>query len=243
MSSIPGYHNHKGSIFSKIHSLLILLTNQPSKYDELTQKIEYRIEYVLHEQFATFDELVSGVSDVVWRDGGSFVSVGWFFRGFHDAPHCSEQARTFVAQLCTYVLRWFAIASVEDFWAHVASQNCSIPSGGAPSFIRTGSLVGSFIEWGLLSHKLVWRHLIKPLTNHHNVYNDNCSPEAVWANAIYQLFTTAGNTLLQGLLEPADIQVCFGIFDTQCTWIMEFESGKLQVHHNVLLLAMRHIRA
>src|SRR5258708_17931490 len=107
-SEHPGYHNRKDHIFSKIRSLLISLTKEPSKYDEITPKIEYWIEYVLREDFSTVDELVEGVLYVAWDGGGSFASVGRFLEEFRDAPHRSEEARTFVTRMCTHVLRWFA---------------------------------------------------------------------------------------------------------------------------------------
>ena len=223
------YDDRKGPICSKIYSLLILLTNEPSKYDELAPKIEYWIEYVLCEQFVTVDELVEGVSGVPWDGGGSFTSVGRFLKEFQDAPQRSGQAKSFVAQLCTYVLRWFAIACVEDFLMVSKAFFCPILSSSGPSFIRAASSVGYLIEWGLLEHDLVRRHLIKSLTSHQYSPDDKDSAEAVRANAIYQLFIAAGGTLLQGLLESEDAQVCLGILDTRREWINGFESAKLQV--------------
>ena len=219
------YDDRKGPICSKICSLLIL-TGAPSKYDEIAPKVEYWIEYVLREQFATVDELVEGVSEVAWDGGGS--SAGRFLKEFHDASHRSGQARSFVVQLCTYILRRFAIACVEDLWMKPGGGFIPRNSKG-PSFIRAASFVGYLIEWGLLEHDLVQRHVIKPLTNHHYYPGDKDSPETVRANAIYRLFIAAGNTLLQGLLEPEDAQVCFGILDTRREWIKGFEPAKLQV--------------
>ena len=230
------YDNRKGPICSKIYSLLILLTNEPSKYDELAPKIEYWIEYVLCEQFVTVDELVEGLSEIAWEEGGgSFTSVGRFLKEFHDAPHRSEQARSFVVQLCTYILRWFAIACVDDLWMNTGFGSILSSSSGGPSFIRAASFVGYLIEWGLLEHDLVRRHLIKSLTQHHYCPGNKDYPEAVRANAIYQLFIAAGDTLLQGLLASEDAQVCFGILDTRREWIRGFESAKLQVSHIVPL--------
>ena len=225
---VPGYDHRKRQIFSKIRSLLILLTNEPSKYDEVSSKIEYWIEYVICEGFVTIDELVEGVSGVAWDKGGSFASVARFFKEFHDAPHRPEQARSFVAQLCTHVLRWFAIASVEDLSWHL--KYYSICPGDGSGFVRAASFVGHIVESGLLAHDLVRRHLIKSLTNHDYYHlGDENSPGTVRANAIYQMFAAAGNTLLQGLLEPEDAQVCFGILDTRRRWIGGFEPAKLQV--------------
>ena len=224
----PGYDHRKQHIFSKIRSLLILLTNEPSKYDEIASEMEYWIEYVICEGFVTVDELVEGVSGVAWDSGGSFASVGRFFKEFHDAPHRPEQARSFVVQLSTHVLRWFAIASVEDLsWSQ---QYSTISPNYGSGFVRAASFVGHLIESGLLAHDLVRRHLIKSLTKHPYYHlGDQNSPGTIRANAIYQLFAAAGNTLLQGLLEPEDAQVCFGILDTRRGWITGFEPVKLQV--------------
>ena len=222
------YDDRKGPICSKIRYLLIFLTKAPSRYDEIAQKIEYWIEYVLCEQFATVDELVEGVSEVAWQKDGSFTSVGRFFKEFHDAPQRSGQARSFVVQLCTYVLRWFAIACVEDLQMH-SGYGPEILSDRGPGFIRAASFVGNLIEWGLLKHDLVRRHLTKSLTSHQYSSGDKDSAEAVRANAIYELFIAAGETLLQGLLESEDAQACFRIIDTRRQWITGFESAKLQV--------------
>ena len=212
MSDIPGYHNHKKHIALKIRSLLISLTKEPSKYDEIAPKIEYWIEYVLREGFSTVDDLVERVSYVAWDSGGSFASVGKFLKEFRDAPHRSKQARTFVTEMCLHVLRWFAIASTESL-ADSDWINGSVSSYGGPGFIRAASFVGYLIEYGLLSHEYAQRHLIKSLTSHHGENEGKYTPGAFRARAIYQLFTAAGNTLLQGLLEPEDVQACFDILD------------------------------
>ena len=207
----PGYHNRRGPICSKIRSLLISLSKEPSNYDQIAPKVEYWIEYVLREGFATVDELVEGVSGVGWDDGVSHANVARFFREFYDAPHRSEQARSFVSQLCSYVLRWFAIASAEDL---VWTSGSLVSTRGAPGFTSAASFVGYLIDRELLSHELVQRHLTKSLTNHHdNDYRPNSSG-ATRAKAIYQLLTAAGNTLLQGLLEPDDAQACLDILNT-----------------------------
>jgi hypothetical protein len=230
MSDQPGYHNRNRCIGQKIISLLISLTNEPSKYDEITPKIEYWIEYVLREDFSTVDELVEGVSHVAWNHGGSFASVGKFFKEFRDAPHRSEQARTFVAQMCSHVLRWFAIVSAEDLSTSSSYRDGMVASGGGgPGFIRAASLVGHLIESGLLSHELVQRHLIKSLINHQDNDGDWNGHGAVRSKAIYELFTAAGNTLLQGLLEPDDIQVCFHKLGLRHLPYMGFDAVKLKV--------------
>jgi hypothetical protein len=232
---MPGYHERKGPICSKICSLLTSLANEPSAYDEITPKIEYWIEYVLREGFATVDELVEGVSEVAWGGGRTFASVGRFLKEFHDAPQRSEMARSFVAQLCTYVLRWFAIASVEDIRMDLPHEYFLITTNGANGFIGAASFVGSLIEWDLLTHELAGQHLIKPLTNHKYLLGNVNSPETVRANAIYQLFVAAGNTLLHGLLESEDVQVCFQILEPRRESIQGFESAKLQVQYSAPL--------
>ena len=222
-----GYHNRQEPICSKIRSLLISLTKDPSKYDEIAPKVEYWIEYVLRHRFATVDELVEGVSGVAWDDGGPFSSIGRFLKEFNDAPHRSEQARSFVTQLPPYVLQWFAIASVEDLWTN--SSSSLISKNGGPGFIRAASFIGSLIGWDLLNHELVRQHLTKPLTNHYDNHDHPCSAEATRANAIYQLFTAAGDNLLQGLIEAEDVQVCFNILNLRRGWITGLDLAKLQV--------------
>ena len=235
MSDQKGQHNQREPVCSKIRSLLVSLTKEPlSKYGQIAPKIEYWIEYVLREDFITVDDLVEGVSWVAWDDGGSFANVGRFLREFRDAPHRSEQARSFISQLCPYVLRWFAIASVEDLWTSTSSL---VSRGGAPGFIRAASFVGHTTKCGLLTPELFRRYLIKPLINHHNIYENHHCPEAVRANALYQLFSTAGSALLQGLLDLEDVETCFGIFGTRSGWIEGFDSAKVKVR---LCLLRRH---
>lgn len=225
----PGNHDHQEHICSKIRSLLIDLTNEPSNYDQIAQKVEYWIEYVLRQCFATVDELVVGVSSVARESGGSYASVGRFLKEFHDAPHRSEQARTFVTQLCPFVLRSFAISSVEDLWFISYSRGSISNNGPAPGFIRAASFVGYLIEWSLLSRELIRQHLVKPLISHHQKYDNELSPDIVRATAIYQLFAAAGNSLLCGLLGTEDVQVCFEILDSRHRWITGFDPAKLQV--------------
>ena len=107
--------HRKKHVCMQICSLLISLTTHPSEYDDISLKIEYWIEYVLHEEFLTVEELVEGVSYVAWNTNSQFFAgVGKFLKEFYDAPHYSKQARTFVAQMYFHVLWWFVIASVED---------------------------------------------------------------------------------------------------------------------------------
>ena len=216
MPNKAGFHNRKNPILSKIRSLLISLTNEPSKYhDRIIQNIEYWIKYALREDFMTVDELAEGVSCVAWEDGGSYASVGRFLKEFRDAPHRSEQARSFVTQLCSHVLRWFAIASAEDPSDDPYEQPDRVARRGGWGFVRAASFVGHLIECGLLSHELVRQHLIKPLTDHYYGYSGNFQRNPVRANAIYQLFIAAGNTLFQGLFEDEDVWVCFETLDAQ----------------------------
>ena len=230
MSSRPGYHNRKEHICSKIYSLLLSLTKEPQKYGEIAPKLECWTDYVLREDFLTVDELVEEVSYVAWdTNSGSFTSVGKFLKEFRDAPHRSEQARTFVTQMCSYVLRWFAIASVESLsssWNPTSVSSCR-----GKGFTRAASFVGCLIEWGLLSHELVRRHLTKPLTNHYDNDHRTDSPAAFRAIAIYQLFVAAGSTLLQGFLEPDDVQACFDVLDAWSRRGMVCGAAELEVQY------------
>ena len=212
--TMSDFHNCKNPISIKIRRLLISLTTKPSEYDKITPKIEYWIEYVLREEFTTVDELVEGVSWVAWTSGGPYSNVGRFFKEFRDAPHRSEQARSFVTQLCSHVLRWFAIASVESDLSMTPYNGGPISSGGGNGFVRAASFVGHLIEYGLLRQDLVRRHLIKPLINHFEE-DPRYVRDLVWASAIYQLFIIAGNALVQGLLEPEDVRLSFETLDAQ----------------------------
>ena len=202
MSAEPGYHNRQPILAANIRNLLSSLS--PSTYNEIAPKIEYWIEYVIVEQFMTTDDLVERVSSLAWEDRAAYSDILRLLKDFRGAPHRSEAVRSFVVQLCTHVLRWFAIAAAEDF--SIPWGTSSVASGGGEGFVRAAMFVGYLIECGLLSHDLVRRHLIKPLVTH-RCYG------SYRARAIYQLFLIAGNTLLQGLLEPGDVQVCFGILD------------------------------
>jgi hypothetical protein len=52
---------------------------------------------------------------------------------------------------------------------------------------------------------------------------------ATRALAVYRLFTAAGNTLLQGLLEPDDVRDCFDMLDALPHRYMGFDVAKLKV--------------
>ena len=212
MSNGPDFHNCKSPISSKICSLLFSLTNKPSEYHQIIPKIEYWIEYVLCEHFTTVDELVDGVSCMAWWSGGSYEGIARFFKEFRDAPRRSEQARSFVTQLCSHVLRWFAITSVESL--SMNNYSGSIASGGGYGFIRAASFVGHCIAHGLLSQEFVRQHLIKPLINHYDRGGGSCW-DPVWASAIYQLFIAAGRSLFEGLLEAEDVRLGFETLDAQ----------------------------
>ena len=231
MSNEGGFHNCKRPISSNIRSLLISLTREPSKYDRTTQNLERWIEYVLREDLTTVDELVEGVSNVAWEGGGSFASVGRFLKEFRDAPHRSDQARSFVTQLCSHVLRWFAIASVEYHSNPNEDWGGIIASGGGKGLIRAASFVGRLIECGLLSHELVRQHLIWPLTDHYYGDSEDFKRHSVRANVIYQLFIAAGNTLFQGLFEAEDVWICFETLDVQSKAgnIKEYDTARVKV--------------
>lgn len=186
----------------------------PSTYDEVAPKIEWWIEYVLGEQFMTTSDLVERVSPVAWDSPRpSHSDISRFLKEFREAPHRSEQARSFVDGLCIYLLRWFAVASAEDLWVNW-SKGLALECGG-PGFISASSFMGHLIERGLLGGELVRRHIFKPLANHY--YNPgNLSKQSIRANAIYELFT-AGNTLLQGFLEPEEVRDCFEKLEIRVT--------------------------
>ena len=205
MSNGTGYHNCKAALASNIRDLLRDL--EPSTYDEIAPMIEYWVEYGLTEKFTTIVDLVERVSPVAWDTHGSPSDISRFLKEFRDAPHRSEQARSFIDELCLHILRWFAVASTDKFGAEW--RDGLVSKGGGPGFIRAASFVGHLIECGLLGRELVRRHLPKPLTTHRYNNNGDAMNQAIRANAIYNLFTIAGNTLLQGLLEPEDVLACF----------------------------------
>jgi len=231
------FHNCKEPITNKIRYLLTSLTMKPSEYDKITPKIEFWIEYVLCEEFTTVDELVEGVSWMVWERGGSYSNVGRFLKEFHDAPSRSEQGRSFVIQLCSHVLRWFAITSVERLG--MGSSGGLIASGGGDGFVRAASFVGHLVERGLLSQELVRRHLIKPLINHFE--DPRYAQDPVWASAIYQVFTIAGSALVQGLLEPEEVRLSFETLDAQnrIVDIRGYDAARIKVWWTVYAKALQ----
>lgn len=225
MANTASFHNRQPCITSKIRSLLASLTEDSSANDKITPKIEYWIEYVLYEEFTTVNELAEGVSTVVWDLNDPCArSVVRFLKEFHSAPNRTRQARSFVDELCERILRWFAMASVEDLGRN--NYPGLVAASGGYGFIRAASFVGYLIEWGLLGHELVKRHLVKPLTAHEYTGQDH-DTKFVRVTAIYQLFIAAGNTLLRGLLEHEDVQASFEILNA--SRMSGIDAGRLQV--------------
>jgi len=214
MTDGPGYHNRQPVLAANICRLLYSLSS--GRYDKIAPRIEYWIEYAITEQFTTVDDLVERVSSVAWNNPDSHSDISRFLKEFRDASHRSKGAKSFVNDLCLRVLRWFAIASTDNFPGGYDSQGVS--DGGGEGFIRAASFVGHLIERGLLSDELVRRHLVKPLTTHYFEENEYDDATYYRTRAIYKLFIIAGNTLLQGLLEPGDVRTCFETFDI-CTWV------------------------
>ena len=228
------YHNRQSTFVRKICSLLRSL--DLSTYSEVAPKVEYWIEYSFTEHSTTVDELVEGVSPMAWGVGVSCAFIVQFLKEFRDAPHRSEKAKSFVDELCSHILRWFAAASAQDAEPGEYYNASGVAICGGNGFARAASFVGYLIECGLLSHELVRRHLVKPLISHH--YADQAdartSGKATRANAIYRLFVAARNTLLQGLLEPDDVQACFKALDANTPFkgVMELDAAKINVQHS-----------
>ena len=230
MSDEPNSKNRRLVLASNIRNLLHDLN--PSTYDKVAPKVEFWIEYALDEHFTEAADLVDRVSCVAWENRGSHSDISRFLKEFRDAPNRSEQSRSFVNTLCLRVIRWFGVASSEDLgtsWPEgLVSEN------GGPGFIRAASFVGHLIKRDLLDSKLVRRHIVRPLTAHHYTGQSVPKRQAIRAHAIYQLFDIAGNALLQGLLEPKEVQDCFEELDTRVslgkmTEMGEFEPAKLKV--------------
>jgi len=226
MTNGPGYHNRQSVLAANISKLFCSLSS--AGYDEIAPRIEYWIEYAITEQFTTIDDLVERVSSVAWNNIDPHSNISRFLKEFGDAPHRSEGAKSFVDKLCLHVLRWFSIASTDVF---PGGNYWDVSIGGAEGFMRAASLVGHLIERGLVSNELVRRHLVKPLTTHYFEKNKYDDATYYRTRAIYQLFIVAGNTLLQGLLEPGDVQVCFEILHTYTTinQVPKLDTAKLDV--------------
>lgn len=202
-----GYHNREDILAAHIRRLLTSLC--PPAYDKIATKAEYWIEYAITEQLMTPKDLAERISSVAWSFEDENSDLLRFLKEFHDAPNRSKQMKSFVTELCLHTLRWFAVASADSF--RPFESGLAVTVGGVKGFVRAASFVGHLIKYGLLGRELVRRHL-KPLAAH--CYFD-CQGDVVdqplctRANAIYQLFTIAGDTLLRGVLEPQDIQDCF----------------------------------
>ena len=98
----------------------------------------------------------------------------------------------------------------------MAWQKDTVAGGGGCGFVEAASFIGHLIEYDMLDHKLVRQHLVKPLTTHH--YSQPGAPEElVRVYAVGRLFVAAGTPLLQGLLEPEDVRVCFKMLEIRLT--------------------------
>ena len=244
MASNPGYHHHKTVLATNISDLFCALG--PSTYDEAAPKIEYWIEHVITEQFMTADDLAERLSPLAWKllPENHRSAIPRFLKEFHDAPNRSKGAKSFVDEFCFRVLRWFTVALADSFSMSYGPNYSVLPSEGGKAFICAASFVGHLIERDLLSRELVWRYL-KPLApgyNGNQRWNGVCNgvDPVIRASAIYQLFTTAGNTLLQGLLEPGDVQIWFEILNAQRYGIVgpdsvNIVSPKLDVRYSPFL--------
>ena len=206
-----GYHNREDVLAANIRRLLTSL--RPPVYDKIATKAEYWIEYAITERLTTPEDLAERVSSVAWSFEDENSDIPRFLKEFRDAPHRSQRIKSFVPQLCLHTLRWLAVASADSFLPF--ESGLAVAIGGAKGFVRAASFVGHLIECGLFGPELARRHL-KPLTAH---YYHDCQGDVVdqslctRANAIYQLFTVAGNSLLRGLLEPEDVQDCFELLE------------------------------
>ena len=251
MHEETGYHNRGIVIGTKMSNLLRSLG--PATYDKVSSKIEYWIECALPEQSVNAGDLVDQVSSMIWDSRSSDVDVARFLKEFCEAPHRSQQAISFIDSLCPRILRLFAAASAEDLtpWNH--HTTFKIARGGGEGFVRAASLVGHLIGCGVLDHELVRRYLVKPLTAHHYASYGGY-PNYFRASAIYQLFTAAGSTLLQGLLEPEDVQACFETLNFEIPYrrVAGLDEGKLQVrcptrssisYHNLTFLVRNSARS
>ena len=207
-----GYHDCKTTLGANVRGFLYSL--RPSTYDKMTPRVEFWIEYIIKEGFSTPKDLAEQLSDIAWHFYDINAEVPRFLKEFRDAPGRSEPTRSFVHEFCLHVLRFFAGATADYF--HMDDSSGLIPSGGGNGFVRAAAFLGHLIKHGLLDRELVQWHVVKPLTLYNEGYPTTLGL-TIRANAIYQLFTTAGDTLLQGLLEPGDVQDCFEILDAQVT--------------------------
>jgi len=176
--------------------------------------IEYWIEYALTKQSVDAEDLVGKLSFLPWwyRGSKANAAITRFLKEFRDAPHRSERARSCVDRLCSRILQWFAAASAEDPVTWNGGSDYNVSKNRGEGLVWAASFVGHLIECGLLDHDLVRSHLIKPLMAHDYAGTDGVG-RSFRALAIYQLFAAARDTLLQGLLEPEDVEACFKTLD------------------------------
>ena len=222
------YHNRGAFVSVKIRSLFSHLSTQT--YNEVAPTIGFWTELALTQQFVTVEELVEQVSDPIWDGQRAPASFARFLKEFRDSPHRSAQAKSFVDEVCTRIFRWFVAAPAEEL--QINSNGGMVARCGANGFIGAASLIGHFIECRLLDHEVVRLYLIKPLTHHYPRPVESVG--VVRANAIFRLFAVAGNTLLQGLLEPEDVRTCFEILETRFSrpsGIVGLSATKLEVQY------------
>ena len=235
MTDDASYDNRGIAIGTKIFNLFHSLG--PATYDEISPKIEYWIDYALTEQSMDADDLAKRLSILAWG-GRSFetdTAIARFLKEFRDAPDRSEQARSCIDILCSHIIRWFAAASAEDLQPWNGSAVGKVGRWGGGGFVNAGSFVGHLIERGLLDHNLVRRHLVKPLIVHHDTNADDVG-RSFRAMAIYKLFIAAKNTLLQGLLEPKDVEACFKTLNTKISpKVMQPDATQLKVQSSIYL--------
>ena len=138
MSNGPGFHNRQAVLATTVYNLLYDLG--PSTYDEIAPTIEYWIKYGITERFTTIENLMERVSPVAWNDRGSHSHISRFLKEFREAPRRAEQMRSFIDELCLYILRWFSVASADDF--RVDRYAGLVSRSGGVGFIRAASFVG-----------------------------------------------------------------------------------------------------
>ena len=227
--SVPatGYHNRGIVIATKISNLLRSLGT--TTYDEISPKVEYWIDCALTEQSVNADDLVDHLSSTIWDGHGSDADVARFLKEFRDTPNRSEQARTFVDSLCSRIFRLFVAASAEDLPSWHRDRTYKIARLAGQGFVHAASLVGQLIKYDMLDGEFVPQHLVKSLISHHYTDPDDVS-KSPRAGAIYQLLIAVGDTLLQGILKPEDVRVCFEILDSEIPHRkVALDAGKLQV--------------
>ena len=221
------YQNRHIGVSETIYTLLFRLNTQT--YQEIVPKLEYWIEFAFSQQFTTIAKLVEHVSAIVWAYNKSPESIARFLKEFRGSPRQSAHARSFVDELCTRAFWWFTAASAEDL--DMSWRDKGVAKRGGSGFVDAAAFVGRLIECDLLNHNLVRQHLIKPLITHYYP-NPGMPQEIVRTNAIFQLLFAAGNTLVEGLLEPDDARICFEILETQLSKpdvIARLSTTKLEV--------------